>query len=476
MDYNNIILSAEKRVREFKELQELGMIIKTGEFIPAGVHYPPITKYEKIAYNEMFKNYTLPHDGFLDVYVHIPFCAKRCIFCHYPSLYGAAETEKDKYLDALEKEMDIYLNTLGIDKIKLRVALVGGGTPTDLTPKQLKRFLKMFTSRCDMTKTRQFNYDLSPSTIIGETGLERLRILKDYGVDRLTIGVQTMNDEIMKKMNRSHSKKEALEAINNSMNMGFKTNIEFIYGHPGQTVYEWYKELEEIVKINVNEIQFYRLKVDAYGDQQGTIKTYKKLHPEDCPSAEDSIRMKQMVFDYLKEYGYTENLRRVFTKKKSDISLYAFNQCCDQRDQIAFGLTGFSSLRDRFILNTQNFDEYYTRIDNGILPFNRGYIRDSEAQQRWALILPLKNYYVRKKRYKEITGIDIENSILYPTIQLLKKYDLIEENDYTVKLTEKGGFFSDEVVCLFYDTHFITKDKKLFNDGPLNPYLLNNNK
>lgn len=473
MNFSNLIKEANKRVEEFKELQRLGMIIKTGEFIPAGVHYPPIIKYPDIEYDEMFKGYTMPDDGLLDVYVHIPFCTKQCIFCHYPSHYNSSDEEKDKYIDALEKEIDIYLRTLGIDKIKLRVALIGGGTPTDLTPKQLERFLKMFTSRCNMSKVRQFNYDLSPSTIIGKEGIERLNLLKEYGVDRLTIGVQTMNEEIMRKMNRSHNKKEALESINNSLEMGFKTNIEFIYGYPGQTVESWYKELKEIVKINVHEIQFYRLKVDAYGDQQGTIKKYEQLHPDDCPSAEDTIRMKQMVFDYLKEFGYTENLRRVFTKQKSNISLYAFNQCCEQKDQIAFGLTGFSSLRDRFILNTQHFEEYYNRIENGLLPFNRGYIRDSEAQQRWALILPLKNYYVRKKRYKEVTGVDIKDSKLYSTIQLLKKYDLIEEDEKNIKLTSKGGFFSDEVVGLFYDTRFITKEKNLYNDGPLNPFVLN---
>ena len=473
MNFNNLIKQANKRVEEFKELQRLGMIIKTGEFIPAGVHYPPITEYPDIEYDKMFEGYTMPDDGLLDVYVHIPFCTKQCIFCHYPSHYNSPDEEKDKYLDALEKEMDIYLRTLGIDKIKLRVALIGGGTPTDLTPKQLERFLKMFTSRCDMSKVRQFNYDLSPSTIIGKEGIERLNLLKEYGVDRLTIGVQTMNEEKKKKMNRSHNKKEALESINNSLEMGFKTNIEFIYGYPGQTVESWYKELKEIVKINVHEIQFYRLKVDAYGDQQGTIKKYEQLHPDDCPSAEDTIRMKQMVFDYLKEFGYNENLRRVFTKQKSNISLYAFNQCCEQKDQIAFGLTGFSSLRDRFILNTQHFEEYYNRIENGLLPFNRGYIRDSEAQQRWALILPLKNYYVRKKRYKEVTGIDIKDSKLYSIIQLLKEYDLIEENEQNIKLTSKGGFFSDEIVGLFYDTKFITKKRNLYNDGPLNPFLLN---
>lgn len=473
MEFKDLLLLADKRVEDYRDMVKWGAHTNTGEFVPAGVHYPPITMYPEIEYDEMFKGYTMPADGLLDVYVHIPFCTKRCIFCHYPSLYNSCDSEKDKYLDALEKEMDIYLNTLGIDKIKLRVALIGGGTPTDLTPKQLEHFLKMFTSRCDMSHVKQFNYDLSPSTIIGKDGIERLKLLKDYGVDRLTIGIQTMNDEIMHKMNRTHDKIEAIESVQNSMNMGFKTNIEFIYGYPGQTVESWYKELQEIVKLNTPEIQFYRLKVEAYGDQQGTIKTYNQLHPDNCPKTEDTIRMKQMIFDYLREFGYTENLRRVFTKKKSDISLYAFNQCCQLIDQIAFGLTGFSSLRNRFVLNTQHFDEYYSRIAEGKLPFNRGYVRDPEAQQRWALIQPLKNYYVRKNHYKKVTGVDIQDTKLYSIIQLLKQYDLVSEDEKIIKLTEKGGFFADEVVGLFSDTKFMTKERKFYNEGPLNPYMLN---
>ncbi len=473
MNLKELLISANKRVDDFHEMQRLGVHTNTGEFIPAGVHYPPITKYPEIKYEEMFKGYTVPEDGLMDVYVHIPYCSKRCIFCHYPSIYNGSDSEKDKYLDAIEKEIDIYLRTLNIDKIKLRVALIGGGTPTDLSPKQLERFLKILTKKCDLSNVRQFNYDVSPSSIIGAEGIERLKILKTFGVDRLTIGVQSMDDNILSHMNRNHTKKEALEAISNSMKMGFQTNIEFIYGYPGQTVESWYEELKQIVKIDVHELQFYRLKVDAYGDQQGTIKKHIFLHPDECPIAEDTMRMKQMVFDYLREFGYEENLRRVFTKKKSYISLYAFNQCCMLYDQIAFGLTGFSSLRDRFVLNTQHFEEYYKRISEGRLPFNRGYVRDKEAQQRWALILPLKNYFIRKNHYKKVTGFNISETKLYPIINKLKEYDLIKEDEKTIRLTSKGAFFSDEVVGLFYDTRFIPKERKYFNEGPLNPYSLN---
>ncbi len=472
MDFERLVNLTEQRVKDFHEMQNLGVHTNNGEFIPAGVHYPPITHYPKIDYDEMFKGYKISDDGFTDVYVHIPFCQSKCIFCHYPSRYNSTDEEKDKYLEALEKEMHIYKNVLG-GSIKPRAILIGGGTPTDLTLKQLSLFLEFFTANCDMSAMRQFNYDVSPSTLIGKDGIGRLKLLKEFGVNRLTIGIQSLNDEILNLMNRAHNKREALESIKNSLDMGFQTNIEFIYGHPGQTLKNWYEDLKQIVELGTEEIQFYRLKIEAYGDQQGSIKYYKTHNPTKMPSPEDTMRMKQMVFDYLKEYGYTENLRRVFTKKKSYISLYAYNQCCMLYDQIGLGLTAFSSLRNRFVLNTPDFNEYYERINNGLLPFNRGYVRNSEAQQRWAAILPLKNYFIRKQHYKKVTGINIENSIIYPVIQKLKEYDLVVEDDKTIKLTEKGGFFSDEVVGLFYDTKFIPKEKSYFNNGPLNPYTLN---
>ena len=473
MELKELLISADKRVEEFHELQKLGMELKTGEFFPAGVHYPPITDYQYIEYDEMFKGYSMSEDGMLDLYVHIPFCSKRCLFCHYPSLYKNDESLKDKYIDAINKEFDIYMRTLGINKIKLRVALIGGGTPTDLTPKQLERFLKIVSKKCDMTKIKQFNYDVSPHTLIGDIGIERLKILKDYGVDRLTIGIQSMDEKVLKLMNRPHNKKEALESINNSMKMGFQTNIEFIYGHPGQTIESWYEELKEIVQTEADEYQFYRLKIQAYGDQQGSIEQYKKIHNEDFPSADDCIRMKQMIFDYLGAYGLKENIRRVFTRKRSNISLYAYNQCCNLYDQIGLGLTAFSSLRDRFVLNTQSFEQYYERIENNKLPFNRGIVRNSDELQRWAIILPLKNYFIRKKRFKEITGINIEDTKFYSIIQKLKNYNLIEENEDVVKLTQKGILFADEVVRLFYELKYIPKDMEYFEEGPLNPYMLN---
>lgn len=466
----NLLAKAQPRLEDFKRFQKAGMIPLHGDFFASGVHYPPITMYSPITQEEMFQDYTLPEDGLIDVYVHIPFCIKRCIFCHYPSLYHASNPKKDMYLDALEKEMDISMEYLNIDKINARSILIGGGTPTDLTPSQLKRFLDFFSKRVSLDKCKQYNYDVDPATLIGPDGIERLKIMRDYGVDRLTIGVQSLNDNILKRMNRAHNVRETIESVENSKKFDYQINIEFIFGHPGQTIENWVEVMEKALEFDVPEIQFYRLKVEPYGDQEGVIKKYRQYHPDELPKPEEAIIMKQIAIDLLAEHGYTENLRRVFTKKKSYISLYAFNQCCQLLDEIGFGLTAFSSLRDRFVLNTQYFDEYYKSIENGRIPLNRGIVRNREQQMRWSVILPLKNYSVRKKLFQKINGISTDY-VFQDKFAILKEYGLITENEHMIELTKLGAFFADEVVQQFHEKEYIPFPETDYAEGPLNPYM-----
>jgi oxygen-independent coproporphyrinogen-3 oxidase len=470
--YMHLLEKAEKRIQEMKILQAAGLICHDGDFVPS-VHYPPITQYPLNTQEELFSSYTPPEDGLIDIYVHLPFCERRCLFCHYPGKLGEQAEEKTRYLAALEKEMDIYLNVLGIDKIKPRSILIGGGTPTFLPPKQLAQFLEFFSKRVDYSRCRQFNYDVDPGTLVGEEGLERLRIMKEYGVNRLTIGVQSLNDDILKLMNRPHGSDMAIESIDNCANFGFGLNIEFIFGHPGQTLENWIEVVEKAVTLPVDEIQLYRLKVLAYGDLQGSILKIRQRDTASIPSFEDTMRMKQLAIDILAEHGFNENLRRVYSKEKKNYSHYAYNQCCMLYDQIGFGLTAFSSMRDRFGLNTQNFDEYYAAIEQGRLPLNRGYIRDMEQQARWATILPLKNRDIIKKQFEKVTGGLSFDKMFRKKISQLKKFGLIEDTATNVRLTELGAFVADEVVEEFNANEFMPFPSKAYAQGPLHPYADN---
>ena len=469
--YNGLSTKARQRVDEIRMLQSAGIICHDGDFVPS-VHYPPITQYPPITEDELFASYTLPPEGLFDVYVHIPFCERHCTFCHYPVKYGQQTEEKNRYLAALEKEMDIYMRRLGIDKINARSILIGGGTPTYLTPEQIERFLQFFCERVDLTHCTQFNYDVDPGTLVGQSGLERLRIMKDYGVDRLTIGVQSLDDNVLKIMNRPHDAQTAIESIENSRKFGYQLNIEFIFGHPGETMENWIDVIEQAVALPVDEIQLYRLKVMAYGDLQGNIIKLREKESSGIPSFEDTMMMKQIAIDILNEHGFHENLRRVYSKKKKHYSHYAYNQCCMLYDEIGFGITAFSSLRDRFALNTQYFDEYYARIEEGKLPINRGCIRSKEAQVRWAIVLPLKNSDLKKAYFEKVTGVSFDK-IFRKKVERLKQFGLIEENDEIVRLTELGVFVSDEVVEQFNSNEFMPFPSDVYAQGPLHPYADN---
>ena len=456
------------RIGDLNQLREAGLICKDGDFFPS-VHYPPITMYPPVTQEELFEGYTVPEDGLFDVYAHIPFCHRRCVFCHYPVKFGEQIDEKNRYLDALEREMDLYMNLLGLDKIKTRSILIGGGTPTYLTPDQLKRFLEYFVARVDLSACKQFNYDVDPATLVGPEGIERLRIMRDYGVDRLTIGVQSLNDQILKTMNRPHDAKQAVDSIDNSRELGYQINIEFIFGHPGQTLENWIEVMEQAVTLGVEEIQLYRLKVEAYGDYQAPIKKFKERRSDEVPTVEEAVIMKQTAIEILNEHGYYENLRRVFSKERKHFSRYAHNQCCMLYDEIGLGLTAFSSLRDRFGLNTQYFDEYYSKIDEGRLPLNRGLVRSPEEQMRWAIILPLKNRDVRKKLFKKVTGASIDQ-VFRKKIDKLKSFGLIEEDEKSIELTKLGAFFADEVAEQFNHPDYMPFLSSAYARGRLHPY------
>lgn len=468
---NKIIENSMGRVNDFMHMRELGLIEKSGDFFPS-VHYPPITMYPPITEDELFAGYTLPVDGLFDVYVHIPFCLQRCLFCHYPLELGNGkeqESKKDKYLSALDKEMALYCARLGVDRIRTRSILVGGGTPTFLSLEQLIRFFDSLNSHVEIPEGTQFSYDVDPNTLIGKEGMERLKILKANGVNRLTIGIQSLDDEILHLMNRHHNSEEAIESIRVSRDMGFQVNIEFIFGYPGQTLENWIKVVEKAVTLDVEEIQFYRLKVEAYGDYQGPIKNIKKKHPDKVPTFEEAILMKQCAIEILEKNGYYENLRRVFTRKPEHYSHYAHNQCCMLYDEVGFGLTAFSSLRDRFALNTQSFEEYYALIESGKLPINRGLVRSREEQLRWAVVLPLKNRTVRKRDYLRATGETIDGK--FPEkLSLLKKYGLVEEDEKEIRLTKLGCFFADEVAQQFHNSEYAPFSQDCYESGPLSPY------
>lgn len=468
MNDAELLARTQGKVDQLQTLKDAGLIAQGGHFFPCGIHYPPITMYPTTDQDQFLAGYNNPPDDEFVLYLHIPFCARRCTFCHYPVTTNASDGEKDGYLDLLLKEMDLWADRLGVKRFKARSILIAGGTPTELSPDQFRRFHDRLAERVDTTNCAQISYDVHPVDLLGDDGMERLRIMRDFGSDRLTLGLQSLDDRLLKHMNRGHTAEQAFEAIDKCREAGFSDLcIEFIFGYPDQSMDMWLKTVRDAIATDVEEIQLYRLKISPYGDSPGPIERLYRKHPERFAGAEEAIRMKRAAHILLNEAGYHENLTRVFTKKPAFTSHYATDQCCKLMDCVGFGLSAFSSLRDRFCINTASMHDYFEMVSSGKLPLNRGIVRSPDQQKRWSALLPLKNSWIPKDLYADrACGAQVEE-VFGPQLDAMKRYGLIYEDDEIVRLTPEGRFFADEICAQLHHPRHLPFPATDYADGPL---------
>lgn len=463
-----IIAEAEEAVEMLHRYQRLGLVPLGGDFWPA-VFYPPLTMYPLGDADTLYEGYKLPEDGLFAVYAHIPFCVKYCAFCHIPVVTGATEEAKQRYVDALEREMDLWMERFGLSKIPTRSISFGGGTPTWLSPALLERFFEMFFSRLDLGSCTQIGMDLDPATVVGSEGAERLEILRRFGLDRLCYGVQSLRDDVLKDMNRAHTAAEAREAIALSIEAGFKVNFELIVGYPTETLDSWYDIMHEAVRLGADELQLYRLKVVPYRERAGAISSIYMRKKEKFPSVEDTMRMLRMAILMLRRHGYQENMRRFYTRATDDYSHYLHDQMTRHFDQVAFGQTAYSNFSDRFIQNSWDVDSYLAHLSAGRLPVERGMVRDEEAQLRRAFSMPLRYVRIDPDDFRRITGRDV-HSVFRTKVARLKEEELMEDYRGGLRVTDWGSFFTHETAQQFHDPKYLRFPREAYADGPLNPY------
>lgn len=462
-----ILEKAAGTVKEFHRLIDSGLINKDGEFFPS-LMYPTMMQYPPMKAEGFLDGY-VPHEDKTCVYVHFPFCMMRCAFCHFPNIIGSTEGDKDVYLDHLEKEMDISMSRFGVSRVKARSILLGGGTPTFMSPAQMKRFMGFFTARMDMSGMTQFSCDTSPFFLLGYEGRERLKIMRDAGVRRLAIGVQAFSDPILKKMARHHNNADSLRAISMAKEMGFKVNLELICGYPGETPGLWVDMVKQALRCEVDEIMIYRLKILPMGVHTGAIYSLFDSRGNPLITNDEQIRLKAVAIGLLEQNGYHETMSRFFSKTPADYSYYMSDWMGGQHDNLGFGLYSMTMLRDRFSQNTPDLKEYYAAIESGKMPVKTGAIRTRDQQLRRNLAMPLKNMHLLKKQFRDITGTD-PGAVFGKKIQLLKDHGLLQEDAEYLKLTKLGRFFADEIVQFFSHPDLLPFKKDKYKDGPLNPY------
>lgn len=452
------------------DLQEAGLIPKNSLYYPT-IFYPPIPMYGPCDEAAILDGLEFDPARRTSVYIHIPFCRSRCLYCHWMVNVGCPDTVVSEYLDCLELEIALWKEKFAVQKIFPSSMLIGGGTPTALSSQQTAKLCRILDSGLDFSRCAQVTCETEPGTILGKEGLEKLRILKDSGVDRISLGVQALDDQSLQDMGRKHSADDVRRAMDNVRAVGFKSvSIDLIYGYPGCTPEKWLSTLESALAMGVDAFQLYRLRIVPHGDKIGQVKGRFDREPQSFPSVEDIYAMKQLGFQVAGNNGMKEVSRRFFSKGPEHDSQYLKDHTDRLADVIGFGASSWSNVQGRFYLNTgESLAAYAAMISQGNLPINRGKIKSVDDQRRWALTLPLKHNGLDRKQFQEITGSEVRE--VFPRqIENLKKYGLVAEDAERIVLTDRGIFFADEVITQFYHPDYLPFPKSSYADGELNPY------
>jgi oxygen-independent coproporphyrinogen-3 oxidase len=381
----------------------------------------------------------------ISLYVHIPFCLKRCVYCDFVSgIYNPGKSRE--YIDVLKKEISRIPAGAGLSTL-----YIGGGTPTALSTPVLEDLLRHIFSHFTFNESYEATIEANPGTL----DREKLFAIRSAGINRISIGIQSFHDDELMFLGRIHSSQEAGQAVQFAKDAGFENiGIDLIYGIPGQSVMNWMETLRKAAAMKPKHISTYELTVE-----EGTLLYQFLNHPPGMPPEHfpersrrlpegTIIEMYNRTIDYLKSEGFVHY----------EISNFAVpGYFCrhnlhywDRGEYYGVGLGAHYFINEERFCNTDNLDDYLKAVteDRSAVKEKESITEDKALSE--AVFLGLRkiegiNLALLSKRYKK----DIRQ-IYQHEITRLREAGLLEftnssgSNGY-LRLTRKGLLLSNEV-------------------------------
>lgn len=452
MNVGAVIRDAEQAWRDLRldELVVQGVEHVDAELFFPAITYPPLCELHALSQAESDVEPAKP-GALMCGYIHIPFCRTRCTFCHWVVLTGSSDEAIDTYLDHLEREMVLHKSCLGVDRLAVSSLLIGGGTPSSLSPRQIERFMQIIHRHYDLSRCRQFSYEPEPSTLLDADGPARLKILRAHGVNRVSMGVQSFDDALLRQLGRNHTAAQGLQAIERIREAGIDSiSIDLIYGLPEQSLEAWVKTLQTAVRSGADAWQLYRLRILPHGDRPGKVVEQYQRAASRFPTVSDVLLMKKIGIMVSRDNGFPERYTRIFAREDRHISYYLHDVNARLSDIVGAGVSAWSNFGRTFTLNIgNNLPLYYEHIAQGRMPFDRGLVRSADDEMRRSFILPLKNARVDKRAFAAKNGVTVA-AAFGARVAHLERLGLLTQNDEEVRLTSRGRFCADEIAFLFF--------------------------
>ncbi|MBT3176596.1 MAG: radical SAM family heme chaperone HemW [Desulfobacula sp.] len=354
------------------------------------------------------------------IYIHIPFCVKKCNYCDFFSNTNLSLIPT--YINALQKEIK---KRSGSEQ-KINTIYFGGGTPSLLSIKDIKRLFKTIADNFRISPDAEITFEVNPGTI----NFNYLRELKNTGINRLSIGTQSFNDDKLKFLNRIHTAKQAVKAINDTAKAGFDNiSIDFIYGLPFETQTIWKKDLKQAIGMTPSHLSCYMLTIE-----HGTplYKKFKKSLITPLGSEDMSALFKKTA-NFLNNNKYEHYEISSFANGRANRSRHN-SKYWSMKHYYGFGAAAHSYDGKTRSWNHRDIDAYIKDLDSGGLP----------VEERETLTSNQKMMEMIMLRLRTLEGLDLAKFQTLFLDSFEKKYKEILEQIFAESL----GFIKDQMFAL----------------------------
>jgi len=372
------------------------------------------------------------------LFVYIPYCPSICTYCDF-NVYARREGEFEAYVDAVVSEIDQVARSIPAPRPAKTLAF-GGGTPSHLTAEQLGRIIHAITAHFSFEQGAEWMLEANPGTV----DLDKLRALKQMGINRLSLGVQTFDDWRLRSFNRAHTVADAYEAFTFARKAEFENiNLDLIYGLPDQTLQDWQATLDQALALGSEHLSLYGLQVEDRTVLQKQIELARVRSPNPDTAAE----MYEHAVSRLAAAGYVHYEISNWAKPGFE-SQHNRTYWLDE-PYLGFGAGAHSYWRGQRYENVKNPRSYIPALSQGkSVVASREDIRP-EMEMAEVMFLGLRlGEGVTWKRFRDRFGTDAREVFAEP-IARLSGWGFLQTDDAGMRLTEQGMLVSNQILWRF---------------------------
>ena len=415
-------------------------------------NYPPYSQWtnEKLPEVDKALGSASTEQTPLGLYLHIPFCRKRCKFCYFKVFTDVKAAEVQRYVDALCNEISLVSKLPVMSERPFRFVYFGGGTPSFLSPKQLTKLADRLREHITWDGAEEVTFECEPGTL-SETKVKTLK--NEMGVTRLSLGVENFSDSLLKLNGRAHLSKEVHRAWEWIENANFpNVNIDLISGMVGETWDNWKENVTKTLELSPESVTIYQMELPY-----NTVFSKDILGNQiESPVADWETKRAwvEYAFDQFKSAGYSVSSAYTVVKDPRKVNFSYRDNLWMGADLLATGVASFGHANGVHYQNLADLERYYQEIEsNERLPLGRGFVPTTHQRLIRELILLLKRGYLDVSYFQEKFDVDIIEVFSDQWAALREDGDAVVQGNL-IELTQQGLLRVDGLLNAFFEPQF----------------------